>query len=125
MRRFTLAFVFFFATAVLSYGCAFNFGPATVNYAGEPATISSIELLWPTGEGMGSFVDSTTSAGPPESAGHFRYGITLVFDDGQHERVTQDGSVALAVGTRVRIEGGRVVPHPAGDANSNVQRARF
>lgn len=113
------------AVALSVSACSFTAGSSYVSYLDEPATVSSIELLWPNGQGMGSFVDSTPGTPGALAPEHLLYRVNLVFDDGQHTAITQDGATPLEVGTRVRIEGGRVVPHPSEDANSNIERARF
>jgi len=125
MRRSVSLLCYFFALCTLLGACAITPLPASVSYRGEPATVAAIELLWPNGEGMGSFVDSTAGPGGASSVGALLYRVSILFDDGQRASVAQDSSTPVAVGMRVWLEGGRVVEHAADNANTNIQRAKF
>lgn len=90
-------------------------GPSYLAAAGETAAVKSIELAWPDGRGMGAFVSSIDPQEEPARAAALRYRVFVVFDSGSHTVLMQDGSVALAVGQRVKLSDGRAFPTEAPD----------
>jgi len=90
-------------------------GPSYIAAANETAAVKSIELAWPDGRGMGAFVSSIDPQEEPARAAQLHYRIDVIFDSGNRTVVTQDGSVALAVGQRVVLSDGRAYPTDKAD----------
>jgi hypothetical protein len=59
---------------------------------------------------MGAFVSSIDPQEEPARAAQLHYRVDVIFDSGSHTVLTQDGSVALAVGQRVVLSDGRALP---------------
>jgi hypothetical protein len=102
--------------------------PSYPSYRGEGGNVKSIEMAWADGSGMGAFVDSTGAGQPASaavSASTLNYRVRVVFDTGFSTTVVQDASVPLAVGERVWIQGGKVVPHESAEADPKRNLAPF
>jgi hypothetical protein len=91
-------------------------GPSYIAAANETAAVKSIELAWPDGRGMGAFVSSIDPQEEPARAAQLHYRVDVIFDSGSHTVLTQDGSIALAVGQRVVLNDGRAYPTDKEDA---------
>jgi hypothetical protein len=85
-------------------------GSSYIAAADETAAVKSIELAWPDGRGMGAFVSVIDPQEEPARAAQIHYRVDVIFDSGSHTVLTQDGSVALAVGQRVVLRDGRALP---------------
>jgi hypothetical protein len=78
--------------------------------ANETASVESIELAFSDGRGVGAFLSSIDPGSDPTIAASQRYRVRVVFDSGNHTTLVQDGTVALAINQRVKLEGGRALP---------------
>ena len=103
--------------------CSMLSGTPNPSFKGESGNVNSIEMAWGDGHGMGAFVGSTSA--PQAGGAPLKYRIRVVFDTGFATPVVQDGSVSLAVGDRVWIEDGRVVPHVSEQTDPKRNLAHF
>jgi hypothetical protein len=111
--------------AVLVGACSPIAQPGYFTYVGEPATVSTIEMLWPNGDGMGAFVESTVLSNSAGAETALRYRVTIQFDGGQRTSVVQGATPHMTLGDRVMLRDGQLVPTTAADPVSNTQRTVF
>jgi hypothetical protein len=88
----------------------FDGQPSYTAAANETAAVESIELAFADGRGVGAFVSAIDPATDPSIAAKQRYRVRVVFDSGNHTTLLQDGTVALAIGQRVKLDAGRALP---------------
>jgi hypothetical protein len=107
-------------------GCSLLTGPGVPSFKGESGNVNSIELAWADGSGMGGFVDSTADTAAARTGGApLKYRVRVVFDTGFTTTLVQDGSVPLAVGDRVWIVDGKVLPHQSPETDPKRNLAPF
>jgi hypothetical protein len=110
----SLALTFFGVLAGCSYvslpSMPATAGPSYYAARNETASVESIELAFADGKGVGAFMSAIDPAPDAALAASQRYRVKVIFDSGNHTTLVQDGTIPLAIGQRIKIEGGRAVP---------------
>jgi hypothetical protein len=121
------------AIGLMLSGCSYLPAPNTVfdgraayvSARGETASVETIELAFADGRGVGAFMSAIDPQHDPALAASQRYRIGVVFDSGNHTVLVQDGTVPLAIGQRVKLEGGRALPTDRPDTWHAAPTAAF
>ncbi len=109
VRHMVSKFLSYIAGLTLVMGlaaCATDLGSNLPTFSRKAGTIASIEMLWPDGSGMGSFVSAIGGG----ATAKLRYRVQVGLEDGHQAFLKVDGDAPLAVGERVEVDFARIYP---------------